>query len=839
MRKMAAALAILLLVLALSVVLVPRLVPIESLKPRIVAALEEKTGRTIGLDRISLSLFPGIGVRIAGLSVSGDVRHPGELLLEVPEGEVRLAIGPLFSGRAEFTKFILRRPKILFRKYADGTHSATEIAARLARKEKRDKAAPAPPPALEEKVSISVRSVSIEEAELSLRVEERGGGETRWDISPFTFRLGGIGGLKHEFEIGSRIEGVAHGEISFTGTAAHERGPVSDPSMFDLRGAGNLFGQKIEVHGKMSAPSGLAEVDLTVSLPRIEMDRLVSILRDPPQALRDARLEGVGGLVVKIAGNLQSMGFEADADLTRAGWTLSRDPEVRKYIDTSCKVLLQGHWFPDLLVISNAELSTPPLLLIGNASWVPSTGGREWSVSSRVASLAEFGKIRGGGLDAFSPSGRITASGGGKRARRGAGEPYRFGMDLGEVGVTIPGRGVELRSLNGHVELTPRNVEFAPLAGLFNGQRFSIRGTASLGPAPEGQVDLRMAFLDVDALFPPGEREAGTAKEGKTGGKGKRRKSGAGSPLSVRVNLGIDAGKARGLEFRNLRGMAIYERQTLFLEAVQAQMYGGEVSVTGHIGLGGGSPDFRAKCSLKNLEAGEILSRKTSMGRLVSGPVTLTADLGGRSGDFSEFARTAEGSGSFRVSGGTIQGTDLLGTAVGLAGLSNLLPTSVAGGGGERRKETPFRELAADFRIGGGKIESSALRILSAKMGFSGKASLGFDRTIDIRGMLRLSDDLSGRARKGVGKFLTGKNGEVEIPLVLSGPVTGPAMAIDAGTLAKGVAGELLHGVAERLQGPVEPVPTDNAAKSAPGSTKETAGPKELEGLFRKLLPRK
>ena len=94
----------------------------------------------------------------------------------------------------------------------------------------------------------------------------------------------------------------------------------------------------------------------------------------------------------------------------------------------------------------------------------------------------------------------------------------------------------------------------------------------------------------------------------------------------------------------------------------------------------------------------------TKLYELVSGPVTLTADLGGRSGDFSEFARTAEGSGSFRVSGGTIQGTDLLGTAVGLAGLSNLLPTSVAGGGGERRKETPFRELAADFRVGGGKI---------------------------------------------------------------------------------------------------------------------------------------
>ena len=130
----------------LAAVLVPRLVSIESLRPRIVSALEEKTGRKIGLERISLSLFPGFGVRISGLSVSGDPRHPDERLLEVPDGEVRLAIGPLFSGRAEFTTFVLHRPRILFRKYADGTHSATQIAARLARKEIPGARGPLPAP---------------------------------------------------------------------------------------------------------------------------------------------------------------------------------------------------------------------------------------------------------------------------------------------------------------------------------------------------------------------------------------------------------------------------------------------------------------------------------------------------------------------------------------------------------------------------------------------------------------------------------------------------------------------------------------------------------------------
>lgn len=822
MRNVAAVLAILVLVLALAVVLVPRLVSIESLKPRIVAVLEEETGRTIRLDRISLSLFPGIGVRVAGLSVSGDARHPEERLLYVPEGEVRLAIGPLFSGRAEFTKFLLRRPKILFRKYADGTHSATQIAARLARKEKPA----ASPPASGEKVSVALRSVLVEEADLSLRIEEPGGGETRWNLSPFTFRLGGIGGSKKEFEIGTRIEGAVRGEVALSGTVSHARGAASGPAVFDLRGAGTWFGQKVEVSGKMSAPGGPSEVDLTVAFPGIDMDRIVSILEDPPQSLRDARLEGVGGLVLKVAGNPQSLEFTADADLTRAGWTLSRDPEVRKSVDTPCKVVLRGHWSPDRLAISDAELSIPPLLLNGNVSMVPSTGEREWSVSSRVASLAALGKIRGGGLDLFSPSGRLVASGRGKRARRGAGERYRFGVELGDVGFTVPGRGMEFRSLNGHVELTPGNVEFAPLAGLFNGQRFSIRGKASLGPVPEGQVDLRMAYLDVDALFPPGDRSAETPTKGK--GTEKPRERETGNALSVRVNLAVDAGKARGLEFRDLRGLARYERRTLFLDSVRARMYGGEVAVTGRIGLGGPSPDFQARFDLKDIQAGEILSRKTSLGDLVSGRVTLATDLGGRTGDFSEFTRTATGSGSFRVTGGTIKGVDLLGNAIGLAGLSNRLPAWFAGRGVEKGKETPFKELSADFRIEGGRIRTDALRIVSRRMGLAGNASLGFDRTIEFRGILRLSDELSGRVRRGAGKFLTGRHGEVEIPLILSGQVTGPAMAIDAETLAKGVARELLRGITEKLRAPAEQAPADNAADGEP-----------FQELFRKLLPGK
>ncbi len=833
MRKAAIAAAAVVLVLVLAAVLVPRFVSLERLQPRVVAALEEKTGRKIGLTRISLTLFPGIGVKVSGLSVSGDQRHPDETLLSVPEGEIRLAIGPLFSGRAEFSTFILKRPRILFRKYADGTHSATDIANRLAAPEKP---AAVGAPERGDKVSVVLRSVAIEDAALSLRLEEKDAKETKWEVSPFTFRLSGIGGRRNEFEIGTRIDGAVRGAISFHGVSTRARGSVTDPTVFDIEGKGNVFGQPVTVEGKMSAPSGVAEFDLAVALPKIRLDEIPGLFAEPPVALRDAKPDGVAAVAVKVSGNLQAMGFEAEADLTRAGWTVTED--IRKFIDAPCTVVVQGHRFPDMILVSNAEFRFQPLLVIANATYAPATGARDWAASARISSLAEFARSRGAGLSKWAPTGRLTASGRGKKASAADPDVYTAAVDLGDAGFQIPERHIDLRSLDGHVELSPSAVSFAPLTGLVNGQRFTLRGNAALGAAPSGQVDVRMAYLDLDALLPSGG--AGTKedkeKKGKSpaaGGKEAATKRG----ISARATLAIDAGKAKGIDFRNLAGTVRYENETVHLDSVRAALYGGEASVTGRILLSGSAPDFRINVVLKDVHAEELLSRKTSLGDLLSGPISLSADLGGGARDFADFARTASGSGTVRVTGGKIKGVDLLSTAAGLAGLSGILPAAPAGRG-RGAGETAFSDLSADFRIGGGKIRSETLKLVSDKLGLSGAAVIGFDKTLDFRGALRLSKEMSDRVRGGGGKFFVGSGGRVEIPLVMSGPVGSPAVAVDTDALARGIAGGLVRGLTEKIPG-ASSVPESAAPGEAGRNRGGAAPPRDVEGLLRKLLPRK
>jgi hypothetical protein len=816
MRKAAVIAAFIVLAVTLLAVVLPRFVSLEFMKSRVVSVMEEKTGRKVAFSRLSLSLFPAIGIRLTNLSVSGDPGHPGENFLAVPEMEVRMAIAPLLAGRAEFTKFILRRPEVLFRRYRDGTHSATQIATRLAKIEEPARALGAEP------VSVALKVLSIEEAKVHLFLEGENGRETRWEIDPFTFRLAGIGRRRNEFEIETRIDGAVRGEIRLEGSADHEEGVISDPTLFKLAVKGKAFGQSFNVEGKMSAPLGLAEVDVTVMFPKIDMEKISKVFPVPPARLAEASPEGLATLQVKVSGNLQAMGFEAEADLTRAGWNVG--PGIRKFIDMPCTIVAQGHRFPDLFLVSNAELGFPPLLLIANASMVPSTGVREWAASARIASLAEFAKSRGGGFSKWAPEGRLTASGKGRRPTASAKDSWAIGLDLGEVGFRIPERKLDVQALNGHVELTPAMVDFQPLAGLVNGQHFSLRGTMSLGPSPVGQVSLRMPYMDADMFFQPGEDGKPTNRKEASFPV----KSGEAQAISARGNVKIDAGKIRGLEFRDLTGIGRYEGGTLFLDSLRALLYGGEATLSGRVRLTPPPLDFRLKVGLKNVEADEILSRKTSLKNFLSGAVSLSADLAGGTRDF---ARTGAGSGSFRVTGGKIKGVDLLASAAGLAGLRSLLPAAPAVSAGEKTGETSFSDLSADFHVARGKIRSDSLRIVSEKMGLSGSAAVGFDRTFDFHGRLLFSREMSDRARSAAGKFLTDSSGRVEIPLVMSGPVTSPAIAIDSDALARGLAGKAVRSLTERLRG------SGADPGAAPDKAKEGGKPaKVLEGLVDKLL---
>ncbi|HEY3489230.1 MAG TPA: AsmA-like C-terminal region-containing protein [Candidatus Deferrimicrobiaceae bacterium] len=745
MRKAAYVVAAILAGILIFVAVLPRVVSLEGYRPALLAVLEEKTGRKASFSAVSLSLFPGIGIKVRNLTLSGDPNHESEKLLSAPEAEFRLALLPLLSGRAELGRLILSHPAILLRKYADGSTSLTEMAGRMLH----------PVPA--------VRAVDLREAQLGFRIQDGDGRERAYDVTSVTARIGGFDGNGCDFDVSARIGGRLRGHVSLKGRLARERG---DSGPFLLKADGDLFRQDISVEGRVTPSDAGPDMDLSLAMRRVRLGDLREMFREPPALLERVRPEGFARLSAKLSGPPEALGFEIDVDLREAGWTVT--PGLQKFIDMPCMLVLQGHRFPDLLMISNAEVRFPPLLLIGNLSMVPSTGAYEWFASSRIASLSEFASSRGELLQRWSLAGRVTASGKGRKKDAGTPGGWSVGVDLGEVGFQQPDSGIEFRGLDGHLVLSPGALEFEPLAGLCNGQSFTLRGRLSQGDTATGPLALKMAYLDLDNLFP----------EGGHGRKGAKPEAGAETQqVAFSANLSIDAGRVRGIDFRDLAGRVRFEKGAHAFEALRAKVYGGELSATGEIETGGKTPALRMRVSLKDVEASELLSRKTRLGKLVSGPVTMTARIEGGIRDFADFSRTATGEGSLSLSDGKIEGIALPGDAARLAGLPASRPTG-------KNEGTAFSKMSADFRIGGGKIRTDRLWIESGRFGLEGTAALGFDRTIDFVGRLQLPAGSAGATHGASARYLTGPSGRIEIPLVISGGLRSPAMAIDSRAMA-------------------------------------------------------
>src|SRR5690242_10120864 len=112
MKKALIVAAILLIVLILVVVLLPFVLPVSIYKDRIIAAVEQATGRNFAIKGpISLSLLPRTEIDVSDVTLGNPPGVPGDM---AQLGKLELRVNPLalFSRRLEVDSFVLVDPKI-------------------------------------------------------------------------------------------------------------------------------------------------------------------------------------------------------------------------------------------------------------------------------------------------------------------------------------------------------------------------------------------------------------------------------------------------------------------------------------------------------------------------------------------------------------------------------------------------------------------------------------------------------------------------------------------------------------------------------------------------------
>ena len=98
--------------------------PVDYVEAKLIALIEEKTGRTLSVDGpVTFSIYPRIGVRLENVALSGPPTMKGEPFLQMASMTVAIPIIPLLSRQLSIDEFLLDQPVLLLRTDKQNNHS--------------------------------------------------------------------------------------------------------------------------------------------------------------------------------------------------------------------------------------------------------------------------------------------------------------------------------------------------------------------------------------------------------------------------------------------------------------------------------------------------------------------------------------------------------------------------------------------------------------------------------------------------------------------------------------------------------------------------------------------
>ncbi|MFW6081886.1 MAG: DUF748 domain-containing protein, partial [Desulfosalsimonas sp.] len=195
---------------------------------------------------------------------------------------------------------------------------------------------------------------------------------------------------------------------------------------------------------------------------------------------------------------------------------------------------------------------------------------------------------------------------------------------------------------------------------------------------------------------------------------------------------------------------------------------GGDAKADASINLGQKEMEYMGNIAVDSVSSGEIMSALyPEYSGLVSGIAGLEGSFSGKGIRAEDIRKTLTGSSDYRFADGRISGGDLTGQLASLLGASRL-------------KTLDFDMFSGNLRIDSGKIQIDG-DYDSKDVRMKPSGTIGMDGSLDINLNLRLAPDLSASISQDslLGRALGDREGWTQVPVAVSGSVSGPKLSLD------------------------------------------------------------
>jgi hypothetical protein len=202
---------------------------------------------------------------------------------------------------------------------------------------------------------------------------------------------------------------------------------------------------------------------------------------------------------------------------------------------------------------------------------------------------------------------------------------------------------------------------------------------------------------------------------------------------------------------------------------------------------------YTIRTSLEGLDVNAALSANTSAKDFLYGTAKASGNVHGAGFDQGALTKNLGGQADISVVDGMLKDFPLL------AKINQALHITQG-----NDKDTKFDSLTGNFSIASGKAHTEDLLLRAGELTVTAKGDVNLNMTLDMKGTATFSQAKSKEITHSLSELsrLTNDKGELELPLVISGPISSPNINVDiTGALKKGVTGEIKEKLKDKLKG--------------------------------------
>ncbi|HEY7167936.1 MAG TPA: AsmA family protein [Candidatus Binatia bacterium] len=786
----------------------------------LLARAERALNRKVSVGEINVTLLHGIGVRATDFSMSDDPRYSSGDFVRARELLVTLKFWPLLRKQFQIKRAVLHNPSIVLIRDANGQFNFSTIG----QKEKEQKK----------------QNDKGERQERTSQPSEPG-----WMIA---------------------LVEISNGQIRYqdrrTGTDLEMR--QVDLKLDDLDGTkpiaaqlgAALFAPKQNIHlnariGPFAANMETTQVPLDgqLHIDTIDMGRLTSTAPAVKEFLPDdLQLSGVFNIPdLKFKGTLDAIGLngtvEGDQGVVRYGKAFA------KPAGTVLRIVADAQRSAANLVLRrmDVKIHSVEASVKGDVAFA----GKpkiNLAIDSKPASLEGWDRIVPA-LQKYQPAGTFethaTVSG---SFGHGAKPDVRGALNLSHASVRPPDFPQPIKDLNAAIT--------------FNGQQASWKDSSfSLGSSRirvSGEVEsfspVRLKYgLSTPEIRPADFQSVSEDRKNDVmrmvQSEGQLAMSDAGPRYSGTIVSG--EGTLYKIPYKNFNTALSLANKVLTIKSLKADALSGTLQTQGEYASGDTQARFSLSSKVQGVDVKQLYATLSpNSDQDLRGRLHGEATISGRGKTWDEIKPTLTGQGNAQVTDGAILNfnvaENLLSSITGMPGMTKMInpqlrkkyPATF------EAKDTEFKEMKSNFDIGGGRVNFKNLRIAAADYAVDGSGWADFDRKLDFKSSLLLSQPMSADIVQSTRelKYLLNGQSQVEIPFTVTGRLPKVRVRPDANYLARVAQRGLLGKGAEQLEqylGNKEPKPSNDSAQNGEAKKRKKNSTEELirkglEGFFKR-----